>query len=169
MREQSPWLVLTIAVLFAAFASAQESLRESGAPTGNGPVPVAAEPAPDNVDLRLRIAAGTMNHRLLVYEVCSPRGCTYESHLQWFKTEWDPETGNADEMPERTILATCPIAELTGEAEIVKAHWRTGSGADPKLSVVVTPPTRDPQDYELLISPGKPCEYTPARIDAGGE
>jgi len=123
---------------------------------------------PDGVDIELRIAAGTMNHRLLSYELCSPEGCSSESYLQWFKTEWDPAVDDPNQMPERVILATCPIPELTGDTRIVRAHWETGSGADPELSVLISPPTRDPEDFRLLIAPAKPCDYSVRRA-AGGE
>jgi hypothetical protein len=88
--------------------------------------------------------------------VCTPSGCEYQSYLQWFKTEWDAAEGSV--MPERVVLANCPVTELTGEARIEQAHWETGRG-DPELVVVVSPPVRDPVRQELRLRPVEPCDY----------
>jgi len=169
MRQHSYPLVLFLAAMLVAPLYSQQGKSPSDAVGEDVDAPAAEGPAPDGVDIELRLAAGTMNHRLLSYELCSPRGCTSESYLQWFKTEWSPESSDADEMPERIILATCPLPELTGEAEVVRAHWKSGSGADPELAVLVSPPARDPEDYQLFIAPAKPCDYSVRRAAAGEE
>lgn len=148
MREPRPWLVLLLAVLVASALAGQNS---EAAP--------ANELAPDRVDLRLQVAAGTMNHRLLLYEICATRGCSRKGYLQWFKTEWDPELDTENQMPRRVILETCLLTELTGEAKILKAYWLTGSGADPELVVEVALPTRSPTTEEFRFTPRRPCDY----------
>ncbi len=141
----------------------------------NEPVDAAAEPAPsdeiapEEVDLRLRFAAATMNHRLLVYQRCVDGSCSSATYLQWFKTEWSADLDIEVVAPTRTILANCALAELSGDLLVHRAWWVTEIGADPVLRVATSPPAEAEPSREVQLTPGRPCDYRLESVETGGE